>query len=368
MKKAANYITIFAFFLLLAMFAVSTVFFQKKVSFSEEIKKSENAADIFNNYAADNFPLQANWKTLYANTMVLLGKEQFGDIFILDDKLVKSYPKADKEKTSRNIQLLNEFALSTNTPVYAMIAPTAAGIYSSSLPEYATETDQKDEINSIYLELDKKISTIDAFYPLYSARDEYIYYRTDSKWTSFGAYYTYIEAAKRLGNIPQTLSNYDQEYAAESYYGELYQKVYYSGIQADRINLFRSKYQSTVVSVELTEGEKILNSKSVYFRSALNTEKKTNIFLQGDSCEKVTIKTSVKDAPKLLIIKGSYANTLAPFFTPHYSEITLADPALIKKSGKKLSDIVNVNDYDQVLVMYDIENFSEAEGLDILCG
>lgn len=366
MKKASEYITIIVFFLLLAMFAVSTVFFQKKVSFDDEKNKGGTFSETFDSYARDNFPLQNNWKSLYANTMVLLGKEQFGNIYILDDKLVETYSDVDTDKIKNNVSYLNDFAQKTDIPIYTMIVPTSAGIYSADLPSYANGTSQKNDINNIYLALDTKISTIDAFYPLYSARDEYIYYRTDNKWTSFGAYYAYIDVAKKMGNVPQMLSNYDQEYASDNYYGELYQNVCYSKIQPDRINLFRSKYQSTVKSVELTENDNVLKSKSVYFRSELNTDKKTDIFLRGDKCERTVVKTNVKDAPKLLVIKGSYANTLVPFLTPHYSEITLADLSLIKKDGKKLSDYVNVHDFDQILVLYDYNNFVNAEGLDLL--
>ena len=73
------------------------------------------------------------------------------------------------------------------------------------------------------------------------------------------------------------------------------------------MNIFRSKYKTTVDSVELYRGDQVLTSKSVYFRSALKTADKTAIFLQGDNFTKATVKTTAEDAPKLLIIKGSYA-------------------------------------------------------------
>jgi hypothetical protein len=162
------------------------------------------------------------------------------------------------------------------------------------------------------------------------------------------------------------MQNYDLEYASSSFTGELYEKVRYSSIQPDKINLFRSKYQTTVTSTALIEGEQEINAKSVYFKSALNTDKKTDIYLQGDKFKKAVVETTVEDAPKLLIIKGSYANTFMPFLTPHYSEITLVDPKQLKESGEKLSDIVDVSDYDQILFLYDVCDFSTADCFDVL--
>lgn len=366
MKKIANYITVISFFVILVMIAVSIVFFQNTVSFDEEKEKSKGIKTASINYIKDNFPLTANWKSLYTNTLVLTGKEQFDNVYVLDDKLVEVFDKIDNDKVENSVGIINDFAGSISTPVYVMIAPTASGVYSSLLPSYATQIDQKKTIDNIYLNLDKSINTIDAFYPLYSARDEYIFYRTDNKWTSFGAYYAYVEAVKELGFEPITMQNYDLNYAVSGFYGSLHNKVYYNQIQMDRINLFRSKYQSPVSSVELYNGQTVLKSNSVYFRSATKTDCKTDIFLQGDNYEKTVIKTSNEDYPKLLIVKGSYANTLVPFLTPHYSEITMIDLDKLKENGKSMLDSINPNDYDQILFMYDIDNFTRMDSFDLL--
>ena len=247
-----------------------------------------------------------------------------------------------------------------------MLAPTAAGIYSAKLPAYTSNTDQREMIDNIYYDLNSRIDTIDTFFPMYSARNNYVYYRTDRKWTSFGAYFAYADGIKELGFEPVVLSNYDQEYTSNSYYGGLYSELCYNSIGADRVNIFRSKYKTTVDSVELYREDQVLTSKSVYFRSALKTADKTAIFLQGDNFTKATVKTTAEDAPKLLIIKGSYANTLVPFLTPHYSEITLVDPDKLKEEGKTLSDVADTSAYDQILFMYDCDQFADETNFDLL--
>lgn len=296
---------------------------------------------------------------------VMTGKKNFDNIYILKDRLVE-ITEFDKDRLDKNISQINDFSENTDTPVYVMLAPTAAGIYSAKLPAYTSNTDQREMIDNIYYDLDSRIDTIDTFFPMYSARNNYVYYRTDRKWTSFGAYFAYADGIKELGFEPVALSNYDQEYSSNSYYGGLYNELCYNRIGADRVNIFRSKYKTTVDSVELYREDQVLTSKSVYFRSALKTADKTAIFLQGDNFTKATVKTTAEDAPKLLIIKGSYANTLVPFLTPHYSEITLVDPDKLKEEGKTLSDVADTSEYDQILFMYDCDQFADETNFDLL--
>jgi hypothetical protein len=365
-KKFSDTITIISFFAILIMFAVSTLFFQQNFSLDNEISKTGSVKVAVSKEIRRSFPLSNNWKTLYANLLVLSGREQFDGVFLADDRLVSVNSTYDENDIENNVEYINEFAKKYEIPTYLMTVPTAAGIYSASLPQYFSQINQKEQIDSIYMSLDKSVSTVDAYYSLYSARDEYIYYRTENMWTSFGAYYAYYDAIKQLGFEPQTLVNYDQEYVLSSFTGRLYSKAMYSGIEPDRINLFRSKYQSSVDSVEMELGNSTKTAKSVYFRSALKSDNKTDIYLLGDSYEKISVFTNSADAPKLLIIKGSYANTFVPFLTPHYSEITLVDPKKIKEMGDSISDFVNVSDYDQILILFDIDSFANADYFDVL--
>ncbi len=67
----------------------------------------------------------------------------------------------------------------------------------------------------------------------------------------------------------------------------------------------------------------------------------------------VTIKSG-NEGGKLLVIKDSYAHCYAPFLTEHYSEITLIDLRYIQISYKQL---LNPEDYDQVLFLYNASSF-----------
>ena len=366
MKKFSDSITVAAFFAILLMFAVSILFFQGKVSFAELSSNSGSVKEACTEYVEQNFPMRSNWRSMFTNIMVFSGRKRFGDTFLAGERLVKLADLHGEDNSIENIAHINELAANTDCPIYMMLVPTAAGVYRADIPELTENSDQRERINAAYMQLDKKIISIDAFYPLYSARDEYVYYRTEDLWTSFGAYYAYTESVKPLGFSAVTLDNYDQEYADSNFMGSLYDKAKVSGLKPDRINIFRSKYQSPVTKVEMFSETEQKEAESVYFRSALKSAKKTDLFLLGNRYIKTDVYTELKDNPKLLIIKGSFANTIMPFYTAHYSKITMVDPNKLKQADMKLSDVADPNDYDQILVIFDIDSFSSASCFDTL--
>ena len=74
--------------------------------------------------------------------------------------------------------------------MYFMLAPNAQEIYSDTLPANCGAADQKLFIKNCYDSL-PSITGIDVYSGLLAAKNEYIYYRTDHHWTSYGAYIGY---------------------------------------------------------------------------------------------------------------------------------------------------------------------------------
>lgn len=350
------------------MFVASSLFFGG-ADLVQRLRSDSDPRAAITGFVDERFPLSNDLKELYTDIMDASGRERFGDIYLTSDRLIKLSDSYDEDKLNENVELINDFASHTSVPVWIMLSPTASGVYYDELSPYINVSRQKEAIDNVYLSLDKSIGAIDVYYPIYSARDEYVYYRTSDCWTSFGAYCAYIESVKQLGLEAQTLGSYDQEYAASSYKGELYEQVRSSSVEADRINIFRSKYQSPVESVILSKKQddpEPREARSVYFKSALKTQNKNDVFLMGDKYERADIYTSNSDLPKLLVIKGSYANTLMPFYTAHYSMITLIDPRQLAENNEKLTDLVTLKDYDQILFMTDISSFAQCSCLDNL--
>lgn len=364
MKKIIDIISAVLFFSMVIMFTVSAVLYQLNTGKTSELRNlfDRNNAE---SYAAEIFPLAENWRSMYSSIAVTTGLEKIGDAYVTDDRLIEVFDSADMNGIEKSVEQINEFSKKYESiPMYAMLVPTASGIYSSDLPILASAVDQQKLIDEIYYKLDKRIVTLDAYNPLFSAREDYIFFRTDSRWTAYGAFVVYEKMINKLGFQPVDLSNYDIEYADRNFLGNLYEKTYYGGAHADTINIFKNKNGSFVTGTAAYSGKQKFTSKSVYYNPALKSDDKYGIFLNGDSFGKYTVYTSNEDAPKLLIIKGSYANCFVPFLTPHYGEITLVDLSLYE-SGR-LEDIADPKDYDQILLLYDVADFNDCDDFYLL--
>ncbi|MBR2304850.1 MAG: hypothetical protein IJ871_06895 [Ruminococcus sp.] len=362
MKKTLNLISIIGFFVIVVMLGGFTLFSARGDLGS--IFKGDLRANA-ENLTESNFPLVTNWRSLHTLLSQAMTGTATDGIYADEERLIRVYPEFDKSQAFSNVGRINNFAKRVNAPISLLLAPTAAGVYQAILPDYISNMDQLGLINSLYYKLGKGVGSVDMFYPLYSAKDDYIYYRTSDCWTSLGAYYAYEDMIRQLGAVPFDLSNYDLEYADDSYRGELYQQLQYKSCDDDRINLFRPKNGSTVKEVKLYSGDSEETARSVYFKSALSSDKKNDVFLRGNSFTRAEIDTTSESGLRLLLIKGDYANTLVPFLLPHYEHITVIDPDRLKAEGKTLSQTVDPNTYDRILIMYDCVQFSQTNSFDI---
>ncbi len=307
-------------------------------------------------YTADHIVMRNVWIEAKTRIELISGKKEVGGVFVLEDRLIQRVSKANETEVARSISAINDYAQRySNIPIYVMIAPTAQAVYADMLPKYAGVFDQQGFINDTYKELSDNIKKIDVSAVLNANRDEYIFYRNDHHWTTLGAYYAYMIAAKDMGLNPSSISTYDIEHASNDFKGTLYSKNLYNGFEADTIDFYHPTKGTNIVSVGVLGGDGMTNYDSMYFREYLGKKDKYSSFL-GQNQPLVTIKTNKEDAGKLLIIKDSYAHCLAPFFTSHYSEITLVDLRYINIA---ISELVDVESYSQILVMYNATNFAE---------
>lgn len=352
MKKAFNVISAALFFTVISMFAVGTLLmshssFELDGSFSESTE----------NFVYNNFPLFENWRSMYSALISGSGQKRIGSVYISDNGLIEITSSINDSALEDHINKINAFAEKhSKTAFYSLVAPTASGIYSAELSMIVTALDQQKLIDDIYFRLDASIQTLDAYNPLFSARDDYIFFRTDNRWTPYGAYNVYSKVIRKMGFTPVRLSEYDIEYADRNFYGDLYSKTHYSGVKPDLINIFRNKNGSFVTEYTTTKGKEVSTSSSIYYTPALDSKNKLDVFLGGSGYDRYTIKTSNFGAPKLLIVKGRFADIFVPFLTPHYSEISIVD--INSLYDGTIEDKVYTEWYDQILLLTDFEEIT----------
>ncbi len=368
MKRVMDYIGIALFFALVSILGIGSLVLRGGEGAAEVFSDLDDAQEQAETYVEESFLMHDNWTSLYSKAALVLGQRMFSGIYYDsdEDRLIDVFTESDysEDKSQSSVNALNRFDEEhSELPCYVMLVPTASGIYSSSLPDSVDALDERQLIDDLYYDISAAVTPIDVWSALYSARDSYIYFRSDSRWTQLGAYEAYCTFASKLGLTTYTVSNYDVDYTHVDFYGELSQASGVKTTQADSINAYRSKYGSYIKSTEILSDTQSFVKTSVYSSSALITSDKYSYFLGDSDYKCVQIETTNEDSPSLLIIGSDYASCFAPLLSPHYLSITIVNPAELEDDDY-LSDIISPDDYDAVLFLFDIESFCEGTGMD----
>lgn len=323
-----------------------------EISFESYVDKS--AMTGFEDWFSDRFFGREAWIKLKNSTERFIGKTEVNGIFTVDDRMMQVWEGYDPAFVDKNLAAINKFTeKNAGIPVYFMLAPTSQELYSHLLPD-CTPTGSQSELNA-YCRENLECGFIDIFPVMKSHADEYIYYRTDHHWTSYGAYLAYAEAAKSLGYQPLPLSAFDIEHASSDFRGTLYSKTLDDSITPDIIDYYHNTSDSNL-TLTINDGMSVKDYDSLYFREYLDVKDKYSSFM-GTNSPVMTITTEENNnGQSILIFKDSYAHAFIPFLTSHYSKITVLDMRYINASYNTL---VDMEEYDSVLILYNAITFTE---------
>lgn len=367
-------ITALLFMLILVVLPIATIFSKKEEKSEMENRtlakfpkllistiKDKSFMDGFEDYLSDHFILRINWIELKVDIELMLGKKEINNVYITDDMLIEKLEEPNYQEMNNSVSAINNLAERfTNPEFFVMIAPTSAGIYIDELPNNAPQINQKEQvIDYIYGSLSDRVSSIDVYNALYASKSEYIYYRNDHHWTSLGTYYAYNVAIQRLGFNPISYDKFNIEHTNNDFKGTFYSKTLYNGIKTDTIDIYTMDKSKGIQSMVVNDGSNETEFDTLYDRSYLDTKDKYGMFLSENN-PIVTVKTNVDNEKKLLVIKDSYANSFVPFLSEHYSEITILD---LRYIGVTSENIVNINDFNQVLFLYNASTIAQDENL-----
>lgn len=324
-----------------------------KISFETYLDKS--AMEGFEEWFSDRVYGRESWIKLKNGTERFIGKTEINGVYTVGDQMMQVWTGYDKDFIDLSISAVNKFTeRHSNVPVYFMLAPTSQEIYADLLPKTAPVGSQT-ELND-YCRENLKCNTIDIFPLLKNNSDSYIYYRTDHHWTSYGAYIAYTEAAKALGLQSEPLSSFDIEHASSSFRGTLYSKTLDDSITPDVIDYYHFNGGRSEPTLTVNTGAGEVDYDSLYIREYLEVKDKYSSFMGSNSPMMTVTSGDNPNGPSLLVFKDSYAHSLIPFLANHYSKITVLDLRYINAG---YSMLVDVNDYDSVLFMYNAITFSE---------
>lgn len=203
-------------------------------------------------------------------------------------------------------------------------APTAIGILVEEQYLEKLGCARQDEMQAfLHDNMSGDVVKVDVVSNLIRHNDEYLFFRTDHHWTALGAYYAYEALCLATDQVPAPLDSFtpwDQGTFVGSLYGQArwphklkkdncVAYIPQGDITMKVINGDLSSYEMPLLR-DLTKG---------------NENEKYLTFLSSDHALVEITNESLPEGKNCLIIKDSFGNCFAPFFTQNYHKVYALD-------------------------------------------
>ena len=316
----------------------------------------------FETYFTDQFAARDVFVNIKSLSEKVMGKKINNGIYFAEEGyLIEQLTDVNDVLLDRNVEAIRTFVDSTEAKVAFAMIPGSIEINRDKLFKALPDLNQKSIIDEIYRSMeDRGIPCVDVYSYLQQHSDEDIFYRTDHHWTSLGAYYGYRAYADTIGFTPVELDSYEEVVQSKDFLGTLYSKAGAFWIEPDSIVTY---VEDNTITVDKIEGETIQQGQ-LYDKSKLSGKDKYSMFLGGNQPLAI-IRNGKDDQPKLLVIRDSYSDSMAPFLTEHFSEIHMWDFRYNKES---VSDYIEDNAIEHVLICYSLDNFQEDTNIAFVLG
>ncbi len=326
---------------------------QQAPSFTFEKLKSGEYTEQISRYLTDQFPFRDSFVALKAYCeLALLKQENNGVIYGKDGVLI---PRGDitDDRLEENLNCINNFANAIGKTVVIAPLPRTVDVYSANLPNAYPYENEAKIWDKLFKETNASgINISDLRETLYK---DGTYYKTDHHYTTKGAYLTYCALGKELDFKPKDEAYFKTETVTKEFCGTSMRSSGFYLALKDEIKLYRYE-NDTEYSITADK-----NKISLYDFEKLNTVDKYAVFLGGNHA-RVDISNGQQGREKLLIIRDSFADSIAPFLAIHY-DLTLIDLRYYTDSVKQL---VETEGIDKILVLQSISELSTAKNISIL--
>ncbi len=326
--------------------------------FSGNVVKNLFSGELFDraaDYFRHQFPLRDKMLELKAFTdMALVRYETNGVIYGADGYLIPREDNASTVFVEGNAAAINALITALEkdgTDTLFALVPRPCDVLQKYYPS-AYSAEPLEKIRKMILDT---APALDLKPVLKGAADkgEYVYYKTDHHWTSYGAYLAYCEIMRGFGVSPLPLDAFERDVVSTEFYGTSWSSVMAPSAQPDEVEFFLAK-DGTELVTEIVYENRTLDG--IYDRSALENKDKYLAFMGGNyGLANVTAKNG-ESREKLLIVKDSYANSAVQFLAAHY-DLVIVDPRYYKESVYELAKTENA---DRVLILCGVDGITDA--------
>ncbi len=265
-------------------------------------------------YLADQFPLRDGATAAVSAIRKAAGRRDIGGVYIGREGY---YPEVhreedlDREKFAKNLSIIETASKRSGAgAVKLMLVPCAGSVFTDKLPPFASSYDP-DPYYAMAREAVPGAEVIDLCSALKEAGDG-AFYRTDHHWSAAGvlaAYRALTRGAGAYSGEPELFSG--------DFLGTTYSKVLDPAAGPDEVYIFPVADSVTAEA----DGRKI----PVYDAGAAARKDKYTVFF-GGNYGTVTVTGGTDNGKVAVVVKDSFANSLAPLLTADYETVILIDP------------------------------------------
>lgn len=186
---------------------------------------------------------------------------------------------------------------------------------------------------------------------------EEVYFRTDHHWTARGAYYAYVEVMRQFGMTDQILpeERFEKRQVTDSFCGSLWSAGGMKWVCPDRLELWLLGNEAEFLV--MADGK----PSELYSYKWLSRKDCYSVFLDGVH-DVITVEKPGEIRPRLLLLKDSFANSLAPFLAQHF-DLVLLNLSSTTRDYSHLSALAEEWEADRCLLVYTLENLISADRL-----
>lgn len=332
--------------------------------------RSGEFMEKFEKYFNDQFPLRDQWVQMKAYSERALGKQENNKVYFGKDgqTLFAQFTQLSDEELAIRVGFVNKLGDNLDVPVYFSLVPDKSYAYPHLLPENAPNVDDgstivqagklcSDRVN--FIDLRTSLHEPGSFCGTICGPLDEAFYRTDHHWTTMGAYWGYLALMEGMGLQAADLSGLPFAQMSDSFYGTTYSASGAAWVRPDSIYTMipEGGTRGHITVDRYPEGEPIPGG--LYYPEKLEVKDKYAYFLGGNQ-PLCVIKNPDAANGKLLVVRDSYSDSLAPFLAEEFQEVHLYD---LRYNNVSLKKYAAENGIDQVLVLYSANNFNTDKNL-----
>ena len=322
---------------------------QQWPTFTFEKLKNGDLTEQIARYLTDQFPLRDGFVSLKAYCELALLKQENNGVVYGKGGVLIPRGEIENDRLEENLKAISKLSAAVEKEIVIAPLPRTVDVYKNSLPKAYHYENEARIWQKLFAGNKKALDLRDVL------EVDGSYYKTDHHYTTKGAYITYCALGKELGFTPKSEDFFKIETVTTDFCGTAMRSSGFYLAKKDEIKLYR--YENDIEYIVIADKNKI----SLYDFEKLNTVDKYAVFLGGNHA-RVDISNGKQGREKLLIIRDSFADSIAPFLALHY-DITLIDLRYYTDSVKQLIETENI---DKILVLQSITELATAKNISIL--